>query len=273
MLLRVQVGLFTVFAAALGAVSSVLFFGNNCIASGVVSLVIYAPVVIAGILAHSFWRKMTLRIFIRTMIFCGFLSLCGQWACGVFCSFVDSEGNPKKNLTLEKWMPIIPTVLVFWIGARLIYKKIEDMDPNLTQRLSVQNHSFAIVFTFMWPIVLGFLWLTQKQQCTMGAVSFLLIFGVPALWSIGVQVRHNKFTRNSLGYLLIFLPGLVGWFVIPLAAINCSSFKLQSWIIFGCYPLFGLLSGSRFVKFYDVRHPEALPDGQKKEKDFGFITF
>ena len=67
MLLRVQVGLFVLFAVALGAISSVLFFGNNCVASGAISLVIYAPVVISGILAQSFWRKLTLRIFVNIM--------------------------------------------------------------------------------------------------------------------------------------------------------------------------------------------------------------
>ena len=87
MLLRVQVGLFILFAIAMGAVSSVIYFTNQCVASGVISLVIYAPPAIAGILAQSFWRKLTLRIFIRSMLCCGVISLVAQWACGVFCEF------------------------------------------------------------------------------------------------------------------------------------------------------------------------------------------
>ena len=163
-------------------------------------------------------------------------------------------------------------MLVYFVGSRLIWKKIEDMDPNLTQRLSVQNHSLVIVFTFLWPLVLAVMFATKENLCTIGSITYFVCFGVPALWSIGVQVKHNKFTRNSLGYLLIFLPGFAGWFMFPLVAVNCKAYTLQAWIIFACYPLFGLLSGARFVKFYDVRHPEQLAEGEKKEKDYGFIT-
>ena len=106
-------------------------------------------------------------------------------------------------------------------------------------------------------------------MCQWGSVTYFIIFGPPALWSFTICFKHNKLTRNTLGYLLIILPGLAGWLFLPLVAINCKEFKIMEWTIFGLYPLFGLLSGSRFVKFYDVRHPEA--GGDKKEKDYGFI--
>lgn len=102
-------------------------------------------------------------------------------------------------------------------------------------------------------------------------MTYLFLFAVPIVWSISVHINHNKLTRNTFGYLLIFLPGLLGWFLFPLVAINCASYKYQAWVILGVYPLFCLLSGARFVKFYDVRHPEHNEIGIKKA-DHGFIS-
>lgn len=166
-------------------------------------------------------------------------------------------------------MPIVPTVVCFFVGARLIWKKVEDMDPNLVQRLSVESHSLVMTFTFAWPLTLGALYTSTTNQCEWGYVVYFILFGVPAVWSLTIQFKHTKVTRNTLGYLLIFLPGLAGWFMLPLVAINCKVYTLQEWTIFGCFPLFCLLSGSRFVKFYDVRHPEG---GDAKPKDYGFIS-
>lgn len=152
----------------------------------------------------------------------------------------------------------MPTVIIFFVGARLVWKKIEDMDPNLTQRLSVEAHCAVIFATFLWPLLLGILYATNPTPCAQGSYTYLILFGVPMVWSISVHINHNKLTRNTFGYLLIFMPGMLGWFLIPLVAVNCKIYKLQSWIILGTYPLFCLLSGARFVKFYDVRHPEQL---------------
>jgi len=52
-------------------------------------------------------------------------------------------------------MPIPVSIIIFFVGARLVWKKIEDMDPFLTQRLSVETHCFALVATFLWPIALA----------------------------------------------------------------------------------------------------------------------
>ena len=147
------------------------------------------------------------------------------------------------------------------------------MDPRLTQRLSVPTHSIVIVGTFLYPIILGVLYTTTTATtiaCEYGSVSYLVCFGLPVLWTPTVFIKHTKFTRNTLGYLLIFFPGMLGWFLFPMVAINCKpGFTISAWVIFACYPMFCLLSGARFVKFYDVRHMDA--EEANKPKDHGFL--
>ena len=75
MLLRVQVGLFILFSVFFGATSSYFYFKESCYYAGILNLVIYTFPVIAGILAQSFWRKLTLRIFKHTMVYCGVIAL------------------------------------------------------------------------------------------------------------------------------------------------------------------------------------------------------
>lgn len=208
------------------------------------------------------------------MIMCGVFAVILQWTTGTNCDFIDPvTGEPKKNLNTEKWLPIVPTAIVFLVGARLIWKKIQDMDPRLTQRLSVPTHSIVLVGTFLYPIVLGILYTTNTGTalaCEYGSVSYLVCFGLPTLWVPAVFIKHNKFTRNTLGYLLIFFPGMLGWFLFPMVAINCKpGYTLSGWAIFAIYPLFCLLSGARFVKFYDVRHMDA--EEASKPKDHGFL--
>lgn len=45
------------------------------------------------------------------------------------------------------------------------------------------------------------------------------------MWSISVHMNHNKLTRNTFGYLLIFMPGMLGWFLFPLVAVDCANYK------------------------------------------------
>lgn len=122
-------------------------------------------------------------------------------------------------------MPIAVSIIVFFVGARLVWKKIEDMDPFLTQRLSVETHSFVLVATFLWPLTLGIAYITSETTCAFGSTTLLVLFGVPTLWSISVHVNHTKLTRNGFGYLLIFGPGMLGWFLFPLIATNCALYK------------------------------------------------
>jgi len=208
------------------------------------------------------------------MILCGVLCIALQWSTASTCKFLnETTGEPEKNLNAEKWLPIVPTAIVFLVGSRLIWKKIQDMDPRLTQRLSVQTHSLVLVATFIYPIVLGFLYTSTSAEnlaCEYGSVSYLLCFGLPVIWTPAVFIKHTKFTRNTLGYLLIFFPGMLGWFLFPMVALNCKpGYTLSGWVIFACYPLFTLLSGARFVKFYDVRHMTA--EEANKPKDHGFL--
>ena len=271
MRLRLQVGLIALFAL-LGACCSAVFFSYDCDASGIEYLVVFVPPVITGVLCQSFWRRLTLQIFIRCSILAGVLSFILLPLAAKSCDFNDADGNPKKDLEVEKWLTWVPTSICFLVGARLVWKKIEDMDPRLTQRLSVEAHSAVIFVTFLWPLTLGIFYATNSAApCTQGLVTYTVLFGVPIAWSISVHVSHTKLTRNTFGYLLIFMPGMLGWFLIPLVAVNCQIYKTQSWIIMGVYPLFCLLSGARFVKFYDVRHPEQHEIGVKKQ-DHGFIN-
>jgi hypothetical protein len=265
--------LFMMFTIAMGVLTSVFYFNYGCNYSAILSLCIYGPVAATGVIAQSFWRKLTLRFFIWSMILCGILCVGLQWSSATYCDFIDESGNPKKNLNAEKWLPIIPTAGVFLIGSRLIWKKISDMNPNLTQRLSVETHSIVLVLTFAWPLTLGILYLFTTDThlaCEYGSISYLVCFGIPILWVPAVHIKHTKFTRNTLGYLLIFGPGMLGWFLFPMTAINCKpGYELSAWCIFAIFPLFSLLSGARFVKFYDVRHMD--PEDLNKPKDHGFI--
>ena len=51
MLLRVQVMLFMLFTIGMGALTSVIFFNHSCNYSGVMSLMIYGPPAITGVIA------------------------------------------------------------------------------------------------------------------------------------------------------------------------------------------------------------------------------
>ena len=254
MKLRVQV-LLLILIAILGAVSSYVYFDYGCTYSAVVTMIIYAPTAISGILAQSFYRRLTLQIFVRLCIFTAILGVILQWSTAVYCDFKDDKGNPQTNYNTEKWLPPLATVVTFSIGARLIYMKIETLEKDFVHRLSIQTHAIVLALTFIWPIALGIYWGTTNDY-TFGMVSYLIMFGIPFFMSVLLQLKHTKLTRNGFGYVLLFGNGFIGWFLFPLVAIHAPSAALQAWVIFPFFTIFCLLSGARFVKFYDTRHPE-----------------
>ena len=125
------------------------------------------------------------------------------------------------------------------------------MDPAVVERLPVRGHTIVLIVSFIWPLTFAFM---KSSSCVEATWIFTTLFGLPLLCAISVLFKHNKCTRNTFGYVLMFGAGLLGWFMFPLVAVNCKS--NQAWYIFGIYTPFCLLSGARFVKFYDTRHPE-----------------
>jgi hypothetical protein len=200
---------------------------------------------------------------VRLCIFTAILGGILQWSTGVYCNFKDDKGDPKVNYNTEKYLPPLATVVTFSIGARLIYKKIETLERDFVHRLSVQTHGAVLAISFMWPIALGIYWGTENEY-TFGMLAYLIMFGIPFALSVVLLWKHTKFTRNGFGYVLLFGNGFIGWFLFPLVAIHAPSAQVQAWIIFPCYTIFCLLSGARFVKFYDTRHPEKEPQEKNR---------
>lgn len=129
--------LILVIIAILGACSSGLYFAYGCTYSAVSTLVIYSPTVIAGIVAQSFYRRLTLQIFVRLCIFTGILGIVFQWSTATYCVFKDDQGHNKTNYNVEKYLPPVATAVTFLTGARLIYKKIETLEKDMVERLTV----------------------------------------------------------------------------------------------------------------------------------------
>ena len=117
---------------------------------------------------------------------------------------------------------MLATLIAFGIGARLIYKKCEEINRDVVERLSVQGHTAVLILSFMWPITLAILW---GSTCTLGCVTYLVAFGIPLIWSFFLIGKHNKFTRDTFGYILVFWIGLVGWFALPLVPVNCPTMQ------------------------------------------------